>query len=99
MELNKKNIFNCILLLVSMLLCFDICFQENSNNSVIELSAENNLNSDCIDSDSELNEEGQIIFAVQYFLTVEQITHHNHFHFTNRFSLPFFSVWQPPKLS
>ena len=99
MKLSRKNILCGIVLLMSILLYFDICFQQNSNSSLIELSAESNLNSDSIDSDSELNEEDQIIFAVEFFSMVEQITHHNHFYFIKESTRPFFSVWQPPKLS
>lgn len=99
MKINQKNIISGIVLLMSMLLFFDICFQQTSTSSLIELSDENRSNSNCIDSDSELNEECQIIFAVEFSPIVEQIGFHNHFHFTNRLTQPFFSVWQPPKLS
>ena len=84
---------------MSMLLFLDICFQENSTSSLIELNAENHSNLDGIDSDSELNEEDQIVFAVEFVSMVEHITYHNHFHFINTAARPFFPVWQPPKLS
>ena len=98
MKINPKNSLTSIMLIMSMLLFFDICFQEIPTSSVIELCAENHPNGDYIDSDSELNEEDQLVFASEFFALPESITHHNYFHSTTRLKFPFFPVWQPPKL-
>ncbi len=84
---------------MSMLLCFDTYFQESDTNSLIELSSENNLTADSLDADLDVNEEYQAISATSFLAVVKGITVHNHLHFINRPSSPFFSIWQPPKLS
>ncbi|MCK8141335.1 hypothetical protein MW871_05460 [Flavobacterium sp. I-SCBP12n] len=99
MKFNRKKIFAAIVLLMSVLLCFDICFQENSNTSLIECSAEDTLHSDTIDFDNEVNEEHQIVFVMEFSSMVGHLTDHNHFYFSKGLQKPFFSVWQPPKLS
>lgn len=99
MRLSRKKIVNCILLLVGMLLCHNICFQQSDSSRLIELSAEDASTSNCSDVDYEINEEDSVTFSVEFLSMVENSSTNNHFHFNSRSARPFFPVWQPPKLS
>ena len=99
MNLCQKNIVNSILLLVGMLLCYNICFQQSNTSSLlVELNSENSSSPNFVDFDLDINEEDQIIYGLEIFLMVEKYTQHNHFYYTGRLSQPFYPVWQPPKL-
>jgi hypothetical protein len=99
MNLCRKNLVNSILLFVGMLLCYNICFQQSDSSSLVELHSENSLSPNFVDFDLDINEEDQIIYGLEIFLMVEKYTQHNHFYITSKSSQPFYSVWQPPKLS
>lgn len=99
MKLCRKNLVNSILLLVGMLLCYNICFQQSNTSPLVELSSENCLSPNFVDSDLDISEEDQIIYGLEIFLMVEKYTQHNHFYYTSSSSQPFYPVWQPPKLS
>jgi hypothetical protein len=99
MKLSRKNLVNSIVLLVGMLLCYNICFQQSDTSNSIEFSAEDISNCDCFDADFELNEEDPIICAIEFSSIVENRTNKNDFHFNSRSVRPLFDVWQPPKLS
>ncbi|WP_449532498.1 hypothetical protein [Flavobacterium sp.] len=88
-----------MLLLLGILFCYDICFQEIKISSLVELSSENNLSSNTNSVDLDIIEEDQIIFAQEFFSTVENTIEHVHFHVTCSSAQPFLAVWQPPKLS
>lgn len=98
MKSNGKNLLISMMLLLGMLLCYNIYFQQKNSSSPIELSDENDSSSVITDIDLDLNEEVQIIYELEFFPIVQNFTQHQHFHFTNRFARPFFPVWQPPKL-
>lgn len=94
MKFRQKNIFNCIILVLSMLVCFDVCFQENKISSLVELSTDN---SSVIDSDFI---EDELFQCTLEFLPQPKITtQHEHFHVLSSEAQPFLPVWQPPKLS
>ena len=99
MNLCRKNLVNSILLLMGMLLCYTICFQQSNASPLVELSSENSSSPDFVDSDLDISEEDQIIYGLEFFLMVEKYTQHNHFYHTSRSSQPFYPVWQPPRLS
>ena len=99
MNLCPKNIVNSIVLLVGMLLCYNIYFEQSDTSSLVELNAENSSSSNFIDLDFEINEEDQIVHRLEFLLMVKKYTQHNHFHFTRKSSQPFYTVWQPPKFS
>lgn len=99
MKLSRKNLVNSIVLLVGMLLCYTICFQQSDSSTLKELSSENISHSDCCDADYDFNEEDLIICTIEFSSLVENSTNNNHFHFNSRSARPFFPVWQPPKLS
>ena len=99
MNLCQKNIVNSILLLVGMLLCYNISFEQSHTSPLVELSSENSSSPDFVDFDLDISEEDQIIYGFEIFLMVEKYTQHNHFYHTSRSSEPFYPVWQPPRLS
>ena len=99
MNLCRKNLVYSILLFMGMLLYYNICFQQSNTSSLVELNAENSSSPNFVDFDLDINEEDQIIYGLEIFLMVEKYTQHNHFYITSKSSQPFYSVWQPPKLS
>ena len=99
MKLRQQNIVSSILLLLGMLLCYDICFQETKISTLVELSSENNSSSNSNGVDLDFIEEDQIVYALEFFSITEKSIEHVHFHVGCSSSRPFLSVWQPPKLS
>lgn len=99
MNLCRKNLVNSIVLCLGMLLCYNICFQQSNTSSLVELSSENSLSSNFVDFDFDINEEYQISYEMKFFLLKEKNNQHIHFHHTSKASQPFYSIWQPPKLS
>ena len=77
-----------------MLLCFDVCFQEDKISSLVELSTDN---SSAIDSDFIEDELFQCTLEFRPQATIT--TQHEHFHVLSSEAQPFLPVWQPPKLS
>jgi len=99
MKIRKKNIITSTLLLLGMLLCYDICFQETKISSIVELCSENNSCSNNTTLDLDIIEEDQFIYALELFSSIEKKTEHVHFHVSSSTAQPFLAVWQPPKLS
>lgn len=99
MKLCQKNLVKSILLVMSMLLCYTIYYEQKKSSSVIELSADNGSTMESPDSDLDLNSEFQIISDIEFSSLVEKQTQHHYFHFTIKLFPPFYSVWQPPRLS
>jgi hypothetical protein len=99
MKPSRKNFVNSIVILVGMLLCYNICFQQSDSSTLKELSSEDVSNSDCFDADFELNEEDPIICSIEFSSMVENSTNIARPHFNSRSIRPHFPVWQPPKLS
>ena len=77
-----------------MLVCFDVCFQENKISSLVELGTDN---SSAIDSDYIEDELFQCALEFRPQATIT--TQHEHFHVLSSEAQPFLPVWQPPKLS
>lgn len=82
-----------------MLLNYNSYLYHSNTSASTELNAGNDAISNIFLSDFEMLEEAQIAFATVFLSTDETNTIHNHFHFSCRLSLPYFTVWQPPKLS
>ena len=95
----QKNIVFGLLLLVGMLVNYNTHFEYSDASSSFELTAENNSTSNGFISDSEILEEDQIICATEFLSSGGRDKEHNHSAVTSLFSTPFFTVWQPPKLS
>ena len=99
MERNGKKIVNNIVLLIGVLLCFAVFFQQNDHSSLFDISTEKNSSFINLDNDVDLYEEELLVHSVEFLRTTEKITFHEHFHFISDSAQPFFTVWQPPKLS
>ena len=99
MKIGQKKIISSIVLLMGMLLCCAVYFEQSNNASLLEVSAENISDLECIDLDLDPNEEIQIISTPEGLSVVERCTKHSHFHFIQTTVQPFYPVWQPPKLS
>lgn len=83
--------------LLGILLGYNICSQYSSISLSVETTAENDSSSSCFDFNSEVYEEDQIVCETEFVAVV--YTQHQYLHITCQSSRPFFSVWQPPKLS
>ena len=99
MKRNGKKIVNNIVLLIGVLLCFAVFFQQNDHSSLFDISTEKNSSSISFDNDVDLNEEELLVLSVEFLRITEKITFHEHFHFISDSAQPLFTVWQPPKLS
>lgn len=99
MERNSKKIVNNIVLLIGVLLCFAVFFQQNDHSSLFDISTEKNSSFINLDNDVDLYEEELVVHSVEFLRITEKITFHEHFHFISDSAQPFFTVWQPPKLS
>lgn len=99
MNICRKKLVINIVLFLGMLLCYNICFQQSNTSLLVELSSENSLSSNFVDFDYDINEEYQISYGMKFFLLLQKDNQCNHFHYISKTSQPFYSIWQPPKLS
>ena len=99
MKRNGKKIVNNIVLLIGVLLCFAVFFQQNDHSSLFDISTEKNSSFINLDNDVDLYEEELLVHSVEFLRITEKITFREHLHFISDSAQPFFTVWQPPKLS
>ncbi len=82
-----------------MLLNYNLYFQQQNASSSIELRTGNDSISNCFMFDFEILEDAQVSYKPIFLTSVEKNTEQNYFHISCRLSPPYFTVWQPPKLS
>ena len=99
MKRNGKKIVNNIVLLIGVLLCFAVFFQQNDHSSLFDISTEKNSSFINLDNDVDLYEEELLVLSVEFLRITEKLTFHEDCHFISDSAQPFFTVWQPPKLS
>ena len=81
-----------------MFLCYSVFFQETSNATAIEISAENNLIAIDFDGDFEINDEELVFYTTEFESVFEKVSDSNYHHFNSLFSQPLLPVWQPTNL-
>lgn len=99
MNFSQKNIVFGILFLLGILFTYSIFIQSSNTLSNIELASEENSTSNCIISDSDIQDHDQNLNNIENFSVFTNYPQLNHFHNACLLGLPFFSIWQPPKLS
>lgn len=99
MAFSPKKIVFGVMFLLGILLGYNICSQYSSISLSVETTAENDSSSSCFDFNSEVYEEDQIVCETEFVAVAEVYTQHQYLLITCQSSRPFFSVWQPPKLS
>lgn len=99
MKVTKKYIVLGVMFLLGILMTYSFNIQQIKTPSFVDLSSENTLPTNCIYSDSEIYEEDQNCYQIELVSVNLNELPQRHFHIPCQLYFPFYTIWQPPRLS